>query len=398
MKTQKYIFTGMLTAFVLATALGPVLAEQVYYPANETQTQQLTVATAEVRMVSDRSVTLYWQANTESQGEYRYARTRDQLTQQSWSTAGVLNGSQSGHMNGSGVTVGPLDSSTMYYVELRKTMTTGSNTVYGPSTVISFTTLSSQGTSDQQQQLTVSTAEARTITGTSAMLYWQAGTNSIGQYRYATSSAALTLKDWQQTATNGSSTGNSYGSMVALADLQVGTTYYVEVRKILENMTAIVGPSRIISFTTTGDPLSSLRTGSLVKSYASPDVFWVDSARCLHWIVNEGAAFAHFGGTWTQNIFSYTEIPGPHAFCETLSTYNAPGTGDSDGDGLSDLEEVRYQTASTSRDTDNDGLSDQEEVNTYGTNPLKADTDGDGFSDIIEIRNGYNATGAGMAN
>src|SRR6476660_3391740 len=36
-------------------------------------------------------------------------------------------------------------------------------------------------------------------------------------------------------------------------------------------------------------------------------------------------------------------------------------------------------------DTDGDGLSDAEEVNIYGTSPVLADTDGDGFSDSDEV-------------
>lgn len=68
---------------------------------------------------------------------------------------------------------------------------------------------------------------------------------------------------------------------------------------------------------------------------------------------------------------------------------------DSDGDGLTDSEEVTLGTNPNMQDTDGDGLFDYEEVNTYRTDPLKADTDGDGFSDGQEVRNGYNPNGAG---
>jgi len=47
------------------------------------------------------------------------------------------------------------------------------------------------------------------------------------------------------------------------------------------------------------------------------------------------------------------------------------------------------------KDTDGDGLSDFEEVNIYHTDPLKADTDGDGYSDGAEVKGGYNPLGAG---
>ncbi len=48
----------------------------------------------------------------------------------------------------------------------------------------------------------------------------------------------------------------------------------------------------------------------------------------------------------------------------------------------------------TKVDSDGDGLSDQEEI-TYSTNPKKADTDGDGFRDGDEVKNGYNPNGDG---
>ncbi|MFH0992233.1 MAG: OmpA family protein [bacterium] len=59
---------------------------------------------------------------------------------------------------------------------------------------------------------------------------------------------------------------------------------------------------------------------------------------------------------------------------------------DTDGDGLNDKEELlTYNTEPTKRDTDNDGLSDYDEVMKFKTNPLKADTDGDGLSDGEEV-------------
>jgi HSP20 family protein len=37
-------------------------------------------------------------------------------------------------------------------------------------------------------------------------------------------------------------------------------------------------------------------------------------------------------------------------------------------------------------DTDGDGLSDGDEVNTYTTDPILADTDGDGLTDDVEVK------------
>ncbi|MDA0999503.1 MAG: hypothetical protein O2807_03160 [bacterium] len=60
---------------------------------------------------------------------------------------------------------------------------------------------------------------------------------------------------------------------------------------------------------------------------------------------------------------------------------------DSDGDGLTDLAEVRiHNTNPQKADTDGDGLTDGEEVLRYRTNPLKYDGDGDLLRDGEEVK------------
>ena len=67
-----------------------------------------------------------------------------------------------------------------------------------------------------------------------------------------------------------------------------------------------------------------------------------------------------------------------------------PNKADTDGDGLDDWQEVRFEkTDPLKADTDGDGLSDGAEVDQYHTDPLKADTDGDGFSDGQEVSGGF---------
>ncbi len=66
---------------------------------------------------------------------------------------------------------------------------------------------------------------------------------------------------------------------------------------------------------------------------------------------------------------------------------------DSDGDGLTDVQEEIIGTDPDNPDTDGDGLSDGIEVNELGTSPLLADSDGDGISDYHEVR-GYTAPDA----
>jgi len=59
---------------------------------------------------------------------------------------------------------------------------------------------------------------------------------------------------------------------------------------------------------------------------------------------------------------------------------------DTDGDGLSDQDEINIHGTDPNRaDTDGDGLSDGAEITLYGTDPRSVDTDGDSLSDADEI-------------
>lgn len=64
---------------------------------------------------------------------------------------------------------------------------------------------------------------------------------------------------------------------------------------------------------------------------------------------------------------------------------------DSDNDGLNDYDDqFTYPTNPNKSDTDSDGLSDYKEVITYRTNPSIKDTDKDGYTDGFEVNNGTN--------
>lgn len=58
---------------------------------------------------------------------------------------------------------------------------------------------------------------------------------------------------------------------------------------------------------------------------------------------------------------------------------------DADGDGLNRDAELMYGTSPTLADTDGDGLTDSDEIQLYTTSPTLADSDGDGLSDGQEI-------------
>ncbi len=88
----------------------------------------------------------------------------------------------------------------------------------------------------------------------------------------------------------------------------------------------------------------------------------------------------------TNPLLADTDLDGLSDFDEVKKYKTDPLKADTDGDGLNDGEEVlKYKTNPLNADTDNDGLKDGEEVIKYNTDPTKADTDGDGLNDGAEV-------------
>lgn len=80
---------------------------------------------------------------------------------------------------------------------------------------------------------------------------------------------------------------------------------------------------------------------------------------------------------------------------QEISLGTNPNNPDTDGDGLSDGAEVNVHASNPlSTDTDGDGLLDGDEVNLHGTDPASPDSDGDGAGDALEVRTGSSANDA----
>ena len=98
--------------------------------------------------------------------------------------------------------------------------------------------------------------------------------------------------------------------------------------------------------------------------------------------------------TDNDGVFDILEVRG-YSWNVVLSTFvlnresgflSNPLLADSDGDSLTDDVEVRqYGTNPSLFDSDNDGLSDFDEIFVHTSDPLFDDTDGDGFNDFDEV-------------
>ncbi len=113
-----------------------------------------------------------------------------------------------------------------------------------------------------------------------------------------------------------------------------------------------------------------------------------------------GGLYYHFSDSWSVRGDFRATIIGKNTEFNEIITLGAcyrigaaipvqyavsGGDIDSDGDGLSDKEEIRIGTDPYDPDTDKDGLTDGEEVLKYKTDPLNPDTDFDGLKDGAEI-------------
>ena len=139
-------------------------------------------------------------------------------------------------------------------------------------------------------------------------------------------------------------------------------------------------------------------TGDVVRvSYLASD-YWMDGEGAVVGVQNKRVVSSdgYYNLTWD---FAERGPILPRTTVEyRLGRGTDPLSADTDGDGLSDGQEVNvYRTTPTNADTDGDGLKDGEEVG-RDTNPLATDSDGDGLLDGWEVAQGLDPVDASGEN
>ncbi|MDB6080603.1 MAG: cell envelope biosis protein OmpA [Akkermansiaceae bacterium] len=81
------------------------------------------------------------------------------------------------------------------------------------------------------------------------------------------------------------------------------------------------------------------------------------------------------------------DVAGMNAYVLRITSAVNPAT-DTDGDGITDADEIANGLNPVEADSDADGVPDGQEFNTLFTNPLSKDSDGDGFTDGLEVAYG----------
>ncbi len=121
-----------------------------------------------------------------------------------------------------------------------------------------------------------------------------------------------------------------------------------------------------------------------VRDYSGNDMVLHDADSDADGLPDAWELF-YAGNLMVMNQYSDLDNDGLLDTAELLAGTD-PTKSDTDGDGLSDADEVQtHGTDPTKADSDGDGLTDAEEIQSYGTDPLSGDSDKDGISDFAEV-------------
>lgn len=253
----------------------------------------LDIVKATTVNISTTVTRVNWQTIIGSEGQYRYAKSQSELDVLPWRTDGVSNDPNiTENFGASQVDLTGLQTETTYFIQLRKSLGSGSNITYGPVKNLSFI---SGSLGAHSANLDVVDTRVDLIKSDSARVYWRSTIAAEGYFRYATSLDALATQAWSSIGvSNGPAvTGNMTGSMVSLFLLQPNTKYYIELKKAggtEGNSGYVYGNPTIINFTTNSPGVEGTVEGTYVADLniakTRVDQIKLNSARVYWQVIN----------------------------------------------------------------------------------------------------------------
>jgi len=179
------------------------------------------------------------------------------------------------------------------------------------------------------------------------------------------------------------------GKMYPFRSGEVYSSWFLDYKNIVT-----VSDSKVRQYPV-GDPMCLRPGSSLIKFPYSPTVYAIEPACVLKPIRSEVEAFVLYGKNWERRIVNLGDSDELYYKIKKFDiTDTAKGIVDKDGDGLSVDTENDNGSSDNLFDTDSDGLSDYEEIKYWFTNPSNPDSDADGYSDGQEIIKGYSPIGS----
>lgn len=139
-----------------------------------------------------------------------------------------------------------------------------------------------------------------------------------------------------------------------------------------------------------------VRPGTYILKFTGLKQKYIPDGGCvLRPLKSTVEAVLLYGNNWNARVI---ELPAGYLTSYTIDSLDASDVDeellDRDRDGVDHEEEADYGTSDRKDDSDGDGLSDYEEINFWFSDPISRDSDGDGYNDSQEILNGYSPIGS----
>ena len=157
----------------------------------------------------------------------------------------------------------------------------------------------------------------------------------------------------------------------------------------------VVSNSRLASYQV-GSAICMKPGTWLIKTAVSDDIYAVEPGCRLWTLRSKVEANMLYGEDWEKRVLtvSATDMM-MYTIVDRGENNDTTDDIDKDNDGLTTTEETKLKTSDNKRDTDGDGVSDYEEVRFWFTDPKAVDTDGDSYGDGAEILKGFVPNGVG---